>query len=294
MKTIMLMMRLISGAGLGAGLLLCSCGKTPEPPPRHAQKLGGTPYGTPSTPARTDTGILQDQKTYQAASPPGGAGGAGAGRKGAASAVDATAAAREMVNRLLNAFESGDLNPVIEAFDADQIKPLKDDYDFLFSTHEAFKRAVDLLGRAAGDSSKQQLITDLRKLVNDKLTIDPVNADTGPALSVVRKGADWKIGLEAPLTEDDVKTIKAYHETLRTALDKLADALDKKQIEGREALYAGLLQAALGQEVDLSALGGGQPGAGAPGSKPGQPETKPAEEPKGEPKGDEKPRPVGP
>ena len=112
---------------------------------------------------------------------------------------------------------------------------------------------------------------------------------TAPTLTIARKEGEWRIRLDAPLTEDDLAQIRAYHEKLQQALDTLIDAVYEGQIDSRQAIQAALMQAATGQEVDL---------AGAEQPDEGEEDEAGEESPEEEPKEDEGPtgpiRPVGP
>lgn len=257
--------RLLLGSGLSLAVLLCSCGKTPEPPARYAQTLGDSVYGAPIDHPRSDVGILEDQTAYKsarmtAAATPGGGGGAGSP---AIASADVSTAARELVNNLLDDLQSGEIEYVLAAFDQQQVELLRADDEFLYNTQAAYEYLARALGDAYGDSSVEQLNTDLRNLVTGTLSIDPIDANVatvtpnplaailGPkaaaAMTVARQGGEWKIRLENPLTTEDVAEIVQYHTKLQEALYALGDALANEEIDGREAVFAALLRAAQGQ-----------------------------------------------
>lgn len=301
----MLTWRPILWCGLCAGLLLCSCGKTPESPGLHPHALGGTEYGAPIAPARADIGILGDQTTYQPASfTPGGGAGGPAG-PGAVAGADAATAARQLVNNMLDDLQSGEVAYVLEAISPNQIELVRDDDDFLYNTQQAFGFLTNALDTAYGSSSVEQLHADLRKLITDDLTIEAVSADTvtvtpnpllvvlgpekaTPALTIAHVGGEWKVRLDAPLTEEDLAAIRQYHEKLQEALYWLGEALENGEIADREEVYTALVQAGQGQEINLAPTGEGEPDEGA--SEPAEGEPASPDEP-GKP-GDI--RPVGP
>jgi len=277
---------IVSGS-LCIAVWLASCGKTQPPPAQPARTLGGTPFGAPLAPAKPDLGILQDQTTYKPASFAGGAAGQPAGK---AAAPEAVAAARELIQNLLNDLESGEVDLVLEVLDPSQVGPLRNNDDFLFNTQQAYASLTRALAKKSGSSAVEQLNADLRKLVSEKLTIDPVNADTvtatpnplwlifGPektpaALTLVRKDSKWLVRLDAPLTPADVEAMGQYHTKLREALYALAEGLDRGSVEGREAVHAALLKAGAGQEMSLP--------AGGEAKSETQPDQKPEEKPPG-------------
>ena len=257
--------RLILACGACLALMLGSCGKSQEPPGRGAQTLGETSDGAPIAPPYSDSGILQDQLQYRPASFTGG-GAPGSRESAAAAGAEATHAVRELVVNLLNDLESGEVGYVLDAFDPEQIEPLRADDEFLWNTQEAYAFVTRALAAKFGDLSVEQLNRDLRKLVTEALRIDTVNADTAtvtpnpllivlgpesvkPAMTVARTAGEWKIRLEAALSADDVARIIQYHKALQEKLYEIGDSLDEGRIEDPQAVYAALLQAGLGQEL---------------------------------------------
>lgn len=269
MNTAMSISRFLLPASLCFALALCSCGKTQEPPPPFAETLGDTPYGAPLAPTQADTGILKDQKTYNpAAFGPGGGPAAAGGGAGTVAATDAATAGRELLDNLLNDMESGEVDYVLDAFDPAQVEVVRGDEDFLYNTQDAYARLTRSLADALGDSSVEQLNSDLRKLVTDGLKVDPIDAQTvtitpnpllivlgpaktTPAMTVALLDGEWHIRLEAALTTEDLDAMQAYHQKLQDTIYALVDALDSKAITERDAVYAALLTAATGGDVEI-------------------------------------------
>ena len=265
--------------GVCIGLMLCACAKAPEPPGSNAQTLGDTPDGAPIANSGSDIGILQDPADYKPASF-GGRARTGNSPDAEPAAVvageDATSGARRLIDNLLNDLESGEVDLVLGAVAAEQIQPLLDDHDFLFVTQEAYEELTEMLVDTAGEPALAQLHADLRKLMTDPLKIDVVNDTTvtaspnplimifGPTLSPATLtmkpiDGDWKIRPEAALTTENVAAIGTYHEALQEALYEIADALEDEEIQGPQAVYAALLKAVAGQELDLSGTGTDEP-----------------------------------
>ncbi|MFH1747657.1 MAG: hypothetical protein ABIG44_11495 [Planctomycetota bacterium] len=295
--------RVFSGVGLLLIVLLCSCGKSTEPPEPYTAVLGGSAQGAPMAQPATDTGILADQTAYKSASPTAGGAGAAAGPGGGPSGVatvDVSTAAREMVNNLLNDMQSGEIEFVLGAFNQEHIALLREDDEFLWNTQGAYSYLTRALGDAYGDSSIEQLNTDLRNLVMNSLSIDPIDANTATvtpnplvalfglekaaaALTIGRQGDEWKIQLEQPLSAEDVTAIRAYHGRLKEELYSLGEKLADGSIEGREAVYAAILQVARGSGDAED----------AEGDESDQPEVSPEDE-DFDPSKLPPPRPVGP
>lgn len=286
--------RVLLAGGCAVGVLLSACGKTQEPPPPRSYTLGDAPSGAPVTPPLPDTGILRDQAAYQPAS--WGEGPAGVARPGAATA-GTVAAARELVTNLLNDLESGEIDLVLAVFAPEQVETLGGNNEFLFNTQQAYHFLQRTLERQYGASSVEQLNSDLRKLVTEKLKVDPVAADTvtvtpnpllvllgpqrtPPAMTLTLKDGAWRIRLESKLEEADVAAVQEYHEKLQKAIYAIADALEAKRIEGREAAYAALVQAGLGLDPGLPAA---PDEAATPPPGEEQPMTAPADESEKEP-----------
>lgn len=261
---------LILACGVCVGLALCSCGKTPETPGPFTQTLGGSEYGAPTAKSHSDTGILQDQTLYRSASLTGGAGIAAAtpGDLEAVAGAGASVAVRELLNNLLDDMESGEVAFVLGIIAEDQLGPLLDDYDFLYSTAELYERLTNVLADTQGDSAAKRMTADLRKLVTGPLKIDAVDENTatvtpnplwilfGPsqasaALTIVQADGEWMARLDTPLTPDNVDRIRQYHEQLQEALDLLIEAVDNEGIKGRTAVYEALLRIAQGRELGL-------------------------------------------
>ena len=74
--------------------------------------------------------------------------------------------------------EDGEVQYVLDILEEDQIGLLSEDDEFLYNTYQAYDDLTRELARAQGDSSVEQLASDLRKLVMDPLKVEAVNADT--------------------------------------------------------------------------------------------------------------------
>ncbi len=268
-KITMRRIRAILACGVGVAVLLCSCGKTQEPPGQDALLLGDRPQGAPITAPASDVGILRDQTQYQPASPP-------TGRKATADTAADTdvaagsgpaAAARQAVVNLLNDMESGEVSLILRAFDPAQVEALLPDSDFLYTTYEFYEPVVSTLAEQRGEAERELLSATLRKFVLDSLHVDPVNEEavtitpnpllvilgperTTPTLTVAQTPDGWRIRLANPLTAEDVAGIRAFHERLQDALDLLLEALEAGEVETRSDIVAALVQAVHGRQSE--------------------------------------------
>lgn len=278
--------------GLGGG-----CGKSPAPDGLDNRALGSDPHGAPMTLAPVDTSILGDQSAYTPAADPSTIGSPAkdegeAPAAGTVAETDAATAARTLVMNLVNDLQSGEIGLVLGAFDQTQIQPLLEKDEFLWATQEAYADLEQALIEKLGDSSVEQLNSDLRQLFLGPLNIDVVSPDSvavtpnplrvilspehagGEVMNLARTEEGWRIRLPQPLTAEDVEAISAFHETLKDSIWKIADGLANGQIETREAAYELLLKAGQGEEIYLSTLdtGEGEETGAAPDEEEEEPE----------------------
>ncbi len=245
---------------------IAACGKAPPPPGLPGELLGGELAGLPTGAPPADPGILQDQTTYQPATPPPPTAGSGAARRAASAPAAAQAAsdgespAHELLAALLNDLESGDLELVLDAIDAAQIHALRERMDFLWSSQEAWADVQRAVTRQLGDTAGDQLSATLRKRFLGAVRIEPAAGEfvvtpnpllvlLGPArtadpLRVARVDGQWRFQLPGALTGEDVAAAAAYHEVLQAELRRI-----QQQLGGQEFPTAEAVADALGQAI---------------------------------------------
>ena len=278
---------------LGAVGLLCSCGESPNPPGSQDHTLGGVPTGAPLGPAVADPGILQDATTYQppklalaAAAAP-----AGEERTKDESAVTPArpdAPVRAAVTACLNAIKDGEVDLALRAFDADQVKLLREKIDVLQTTFEKLQTLQTALNGKLDQANAAKVLNPLRGGGEDAIKcelVDPEHASVTPnpaaALLGPKKatptlrmglvGGDWKFQLDSPLTAEDVDTVVKYQTELQTSLDSIMAWANATPTIDMNQLKAAIDKAKAGEPVELGGEPGAKPaeGAEAAPAKPG-------------------------
>jgi hypothetical protein len=264
---------ILLSAVLAGGTLLCSCGKSVEPPPRSTLVEGRGPVAAPIAPSEPDEGILQDPTQYQPAAftpPPSKAKEAGAAAE--KNAADATAAQRKLVLDLLDNLRTGKADLVLEAIDPEQSELLREDSAPLAKTQEAIAALLEKIGPEATEQSIETfkaMAAESLQFESDgpdaaTVTPNPLMVILGPEVSapagkLVRTGGKWRFRLEAPLTAEDIAKIAAYHKTLQEALSRVSLLLDQKEGLDQQAIMAAFAQ--LGAAAEGSAANS-QPASG--------------------------------
>ncbi|MBP7748192.1 MAG: hypothetical protein KA383_18925 [Phycisphaerae bacterium] len=261
------------GIGWGAVGLLCSCSESQEPPIGRERTLGGVKEGAPLPKSVADPGILQDPANYQPAKVPGAPVAPVTAERGATEDAGSGPEdeVRAVVTRVAEAFSKGDIDVVLRAFDAEQLGPLAERSELLAATLEKMALLERLLGEKlkVEEGEAQAVIQGLTAGMLPALQIDVLDAEhvsvtpnltavlfghvkATPALQMVRADGEWKIQLDAPLTEEDVTQIVAYHEQLQTSLDQVVDWAEKAETIDFAELQTMLTRVMTGQPLDES------------------------------------------
>lgn len=263
--------RLIVGWGLSAGVLLCSCGESPDAPARHNRTLGDSKEGAPLAPAVFDPGVLQDAAAYQPTKPAGslGSGIRTAGGRGDVTGGDADTQVRRVVENLINAIKDGEVELALKCFEADHVTALSEDqYDVLFATFSKVGGLLNLLSDKLDVSKAERLLGELRGSGAVEPKWDLLDADhasvrpnlalilfgpvkRAPSMAVGRQADGWRFQFDAPLTAADVEAILAFHAQLQDALDQIHDWVDASEKVDEAQLRTVLSQALAGEPIEL-------------------------------------------
>ena len=258
----------------GLGLLLTACGETQDEPSRNNRSVGSVKEGVPLAARVTDPGILQDATAYQPAKLPAGQTGdlpRPARPPAPAPVADPAAEARSTTVDLANAIHDGEIELALRLFNTEQVKPLTAHLDVIYATFEKMDllqrllsekldavRAERLLGELRGGA--QEYKTDVLDAEHASVTPNPAALLFGPekatpSLQLVRQKGEWKFQLQAALEDADVKAIKAYHEQLQAALDRIVAWVDARPTLEAEEVQAELVKARDGQALSIGGAG---------------------------------------
>lgn len=260
-----------------------------------------------SASATTDLGVIADLSTYQPTKPPGSGGSTSGGGGGSGKAADASAGGdarvqvAELAADLRKKVDEAKVDAALQLFVAEHVATLGDEPQSAFlQTMES----VDVLQRVVSgkfDPAKTTAIMNAFKgFPADAVTVEVLDAEhatispnlaglifgpakTTPALKAVQKEGKWLFQLEAPLTEDDAKTIIAYHSELKSVLDKVMTAIESGA-PNDATLIAMLTDARLGKPVTIPDGGAAAPAGDGEKKEAGDGE-KPAPEGEGEGEG---------
>jgi hypothetical protein len=285
--------RLVLGAGLWAVWLLAGCGESANVPTRQDRILGGVKEGAPLGRGVADPGILADPTTYQPARVTGVGQGSGPGRRLAQAAAkadepapEADAEVKTTVRDLVNALTDDDPQLALRFFDPEQVRPLldKENVGTLLNTYEK----VDLLRQhlerklAPDEARVEQLLAPFQGAagelkwdvldanhvsISPNLTAPLFGPKAAPTLQLARQDDDWRFQLDAPLTDDDVSAIVAFHEQLQESLDRIVEWVATTETVDTDQLAALLATALQGEVVEPGAA---QPAAGPKGKGGGE------------------------
>ncbi len=148
--------------GLCAGLLLVlGCGNGDEPPPRLNRVLGDGPAGAPLSSVAPDEGILANPATYTPT----------AGGPGGMASADAETAARDLMQRTVEAFYGFDALPIVEALDPNRAGPFADEdvKDALFATLTKLELLLDVWNERLAEPELAQM-SELWNALKTRLT----------------------------------------------------------------------------------------------------------------------------
>jgi hypothetical protein len=257
-------------------LLLSACGEAQDANTRINRSVGGTKEGAPLAATVSDPGILQDAASYQPAKLPAGQTGdlpRPARPAAAVAAANPAAEARDTVRALVDAIRDGEVELALRLFNAEQVKPLVAQADALYATFEKIDLLQRLLVEKLDATRADRLLAGLRGgatepqadiLDADHASVTPNPAlvlfgteKAAPNLQLLRQKNEWKFQLAAALTDADVKAIKAYHEQLQAALDRLVAWVDASPTADEAQLQAELDKARDGQPVTIGGTDAG-------------------------------------
>lgn len=243
--------------GLVPLVLFTGCSKSPNDVPPLNKNLGGSVAALPVS-GTTDIGILKDQTGYKAA---------GGGPRGGGLSGSEREQVQELVNTLLKAMKSIDVNTILDSFVAEDVAALRDQADVLFSTTEKMQQMrTSLVGKFGEEAVSHGEAEDIKKIA-DAVRIEVIDADNasitpnfllpilGPtkgisALAARRVDNAWKLSL--PISADDAAGILAFHKVLARALDSVTKQIEEGNINSFEQLQPALM---------LALAGGGATGA---------------------------------
>jgi hypothetical protein len=265
-------------AVLAGGMLLCSCGKSSEPPRRSTQVEGSGALAAPVEPAAPDMGILQDPAQYQPANftPPPSKAKPPPADAAPKAATEASAAAREFALEALEIVQSSKFAPVLDMIDADQVKALREDDATILRTQEAFVEMEQLLKQKLGADVVDELNVEIRKTMADSLQVEMTGPDaatvtpnilsglfgpevSGPDIKLVQVAGEWRFELDAPLTDADVAKIAEFHKTLQAAAQQVRVAIEQGQLDKEQILA---MVAAMSGQPATGASTGTKPASG--------------------------------
>jgi hypothetical protein len=282
---------LLSLVGTGFGLLLTACGEAQDANTRSNRSVGGVKEGAPLAATVSDPGILQDAASYQPAKLPAGQTGdlpRPARPVAPIPVADPASEARDTAAALVDALKDGEVELALRLFNAEQVKPLRAQADVIYATFEKIDLLQRLLVEKLDATRAERLLAELRGGAAEPQTdlLDAEHASvapnpalvlfgaekTAPNLQLVRQKNEWRFQLQAELTDGDVQTIKAYHEKLQAALDRLMAWVDASPTVDEAQLQAELSKARDGRPLSI---GGGDAGDDeatkeGPEKKPGQ------------------------
>jgi hypothetical protein len=255
-----------------AAVVICGCERNDDPPSPFNQGLGAAGEIVPTAEPRVDMGILQDQRAYK----PADVRGLGAG----VDAGDAMAQIRQLVDKLLAARQNGDVDAILALFNPEHVEALSES-GALFDTFDATKGVEDVasskLGPEVVDQYRDQRREDIRGNLNieihgassasvtPNLVRDLLGSYATDVMKLGKDGGEWKIQLEAALTEADVAIIDQRLQEIQLQLSNIVPRLQNDEIVNAE------------QFLDaMRAVMGGAPAA--PPTPPSQPAPEPEPE----------------
>jgi hypothetical protein len=269
-------------AVLGCGTVLCSCGKSAEPPPRTTLVKGAGALAAPIAPSAPDRGILQDPAQYQPApfTPP------PSKRKEAEPAAskpaaDASESARKFALETLEDLQSLKYEDVLERIEPDQTKLLREESAAFLRTQEVLTEAKRVYRDKLGAEAMDQISSAMHKGMAESLQIELVGPATakatpnplanllGPEMASSSANLDqvdgqWHFVLDAPLTGEDVAKVVEYHKNLQFMTQTAITALENGMADP-QAVIAQLQQMAAAAQPPA----GSQPASGpATGQEP--------------------------
>jgi len=275
--TTMAKLQLILGMGVGAALVLCSCGEAEDPPSRLNRTIGGVKEGAPLGRAAVDPGILQDPSTYQPAKLTGVQGGSGFGDDfgDASGAADETTQVNRVVAQLATNVKEGRVELILGSFRPDDVAVLTGDeaaMTVLFNTFDTIDPMERSLVDALDINRAEQMLAIVRGLAGAEPTwelLGPGHVSVQPNLASLLFGPErktptlalglsddgWKYELDSPLTADDVSGILDYHEKLQDALDEVTSWLDAGEGVTEERVREVLTKAVAGEPLGLTGDG---------------------------------------
>ncbi len=262
------MSRSVLSAVLTAAVaVLCGCERNYDPPPPFNEGLGDSGGILPTAEPRVDTGILQDQRAYKPAEV--------RGLGGTVDAADANAQIRQLVEQLLAARQSGDIDAILALFNRAHVEAIVES-EALFNTFDAIKAVEDVAADKLGPEVVEQYRDVRRDDIRGNLTIEIHGAGSASVtpnlvrdllgrfatdeMRLAKEGGEWKIQLETPLTEADAAAIDERLMEIQLALSNIIPKLENDEIVNAEQFLTAI----------RSAMGGGpaspatQPDGGEP------------------------------
>lgn len=184
------------------GVLVCfaiatiaGCERSAPPAPPFNTVLGGSTYGAPPAMGATDTSLLRDITGYVPTPVPG-ISSVGGSAPAAANPGDAEGAVRGLVMGAVEAAIRGDLDKLLDAFQAEQVAALRGDTAAMSALRETYEKTITLLriigsktGQPTLDPSEMSLDAML-KLANEQLRPMGMSIDPTQMLKIDVKDSD--------------------------------------------------------------------------------------------------------